>query len=205
MEERLEVLECSNKELKERLASAGSSEPAVKVSDPSFDSPPTLPSPRLTLRPWCPKRWFLRQSPKLRLKPMPPLPPLSSKGAGVDKWFSIVFKGTPLSAQEYAQKRFISLRSEGDGGSVTWERVMVKERTGALVQIFLGPDKSQKQVRTEILLKNLGSIIRGERIGQVDLERYSGQVLASWQPLAVVVVKSKDEVELLWDTEKLYC
>ena len=101
--------------------------------------------------------------------------------------------------QEYANKCFNSFENEDDDGSVFWERVMVKDPTGALVQIFMGPGKFQKQVRTEILTKRLGNIIRGEGICQADAKRYSGEVLVSWQPLALAVVKSKDDGEPLWD------
>ena len=87
-----------------------------------------------------------------------------------------------------------------------WESVLVndiaRDNKGAplQVQIFPGPDKSKKQIQTEVLTKRLGGILSKEfGIQDIDTRRYKGEVLASWQPLAMVQVNGPMETEILWD------
>ena len=79
------------------------------------------------------------------------------------------------------------------------EIVMVKDPTGALVQLYLAQDATQKQVSTEILTKKLGEILLREGITNVDLKSYAGQVLVAWQSLPLASVKPKSEVGLFRD------
>ena len=65
----------------------------------------------------------------------------------------------------------------------------------------MGPDKFQKQVNTEVLSKALGNVIKSLGHEQVDVRRAKGEVLVNWRPLALLDIKSKDDVDLLCDAE----
>ena len=86
----------------------------------------------------------------------------------------------------------------GDG---EWERVLVSAPGGGQVQIYLGPDKSPKQVRTEILTKKAYAILQAEGVKDLSINRRRGQVLQDWVPLALVDVKNQEEVEIMWNSE----
>ena len=119
------------------------------------------------------------------------------KGDPVSRWFTIQFKGTPILSSAAASSVLATLkREEGE-----WERVLVASPTGGLVQIYLGPDKSPKQVRTEIMAKRAFGILEKEGISNLSLNRRRGQVLCDWVPLLMVEIVDKDIANILWNAE----
>ena len=116
-------------------------------------------------------------------------------GSPVAQYFSFQLLGAPNLARDRAQKILQSLRAE-DG---SWDRFLVKDPAGSLVQVFLGPDKSPKQIRVEVLSKKLSQILESKGFKEVHANRRQGQVCVGWRPLVMVDVLDRDHAELLWD------
>ena len=198
---RLTHLEVSNKELKERLAVAESAEPPPRTGQPQFDrtADPTV------LKANC-KSNVSKNAVSAAIRIIGGKAKINPKmyfivGDPVSKFFTIRFKGTPTLAQEYAKQLLGALQSENEEGRIEWERVLVKDPAQSLVQLYIGPDKSPKQIRTETLSKRLGGIIEGLGHSQVDVRRRQGEVLVDWQPLAMVEVNGPEDVRVLWDND----
>ena len=118
-------------------------------------------------------------------------------GSPVGQYFTFQFLGAPNLAQLRSRKVLQCLRLE-DG---SWDRFLVRHPEGSLVQVFLGPDKSPKQIRTEILSKKLASILESKGFQEVHANRRQGQVCVSWRPLCMVEVVGRESADILWDTE----
>jgi hypothetical protein len=118
------------------------------------------------------------------------------KGDGVSRFFTMQFKGTPNLASEKVSRVLGSLHVDGE-----WRKVLVADPTNHMVQIFMGPDKSQKQQKVEMSVKRLGGILSKAKVPDIFARRRDGVVLSKWQPLARVEVCGPLDIKLLWDRE----
>ena len=200
-DERLSCLEVSNKELRARLAIAESAEPAPLQKSFEFDRAPDCSIIKINTKSNVSKEAVNKALLRTVEKANVDVKSFTLKGKAIDRWFVASFKGTPDISQRNVRSTLDSLRNE-DGH---WERVLVDDVSldsqgrPLQVQIFLGPDKSKKQVKTEVLTKKLGGILFDLGIKDIDTRRFKGEVLASWQPLAMVQVNGPQETEILWD------
>ena len=198
LEERLSCYECSEKELRKRLAIAESADP-VPLPTNEFDRVPSREIVRINAQSYVSRVAVQAAVEKLARDANIDTATISIKGKAVDKWFVVQFKGAPDISSRHVRTILDSIKLE-DG---KWVRVMASEDGKKEVQIFLGPDKSKKQIRTEVLTKKLVRIFESQGVKDIDANRWKGQVMVSWQPIALVQVLSKDEAELLFDAE--YC
>ena len=118
-------------------------------------------------------------------------------GPPVSQFFTVQFSGSPNLAKDRVSKVLNSLRKD-DGH---WERFLVKDPSDQFVQVYLGADKSPKQIRTEVLSKKLGGIWEGMGFSEIHVKRKQGQVCINWRPIAMVEVANRDSAEILWDSE----
>ncbi len=87
----------------------------------------------------------------------------------------------------------------GDG---QWTKIETKDPGGTPVRLYLGPDKSPKQEKCEMLCKKLGKICKAE-LGDESVYdlRQEGIVKYEWQELACINLPNPTTVELLWNPE----
>ncbi len=110
--------------------------------------------------------------------------------------FTVSLGGVPATAAKRATKLLGTLR-KSDG---TWRRMQCASPNGRQVDLFIGPDKSPKQVRTEILGKQLVQAIK-ETHPQlpIHLLRRDGVVKTNWTSFVKVEPSSHDVAVLRWD------
>ena len=181
--------------LESRMAIAESME--IKSPDSNFDRAQNPTVVKASAKVHVAKDALLASFTTLVEKVSLPTDCFKINGDQVGQHFTIQFSGSPNLASDRARLVLQSLR-RGDG---SWDRFLVRNPEGDLVQVFLGPDKSPKQVRTEILTKKLASIFQSKGYSEVHANRRQGQVCISWRPLVMVDVTSREQVELLWDSE----
>ena len=200
---RISVLELSSKQiedksksLEQRVVVAERADPAPRVA-PSFDRQADPTVIKVNSKSYVSKDSVLGQIDILADRVGMDRDRYLVKGDPVSKFFTVQFKGTPSIAAA-AVSTLLGTLKLGDG---EWERVLVQAPGGSRVQIYLGPDKSPKQVKTEILTKKTYSILQAAGVKDLTLNRRRGQVLQDWEPLALVEVTSQDEASLLWNAE----
>ena len=190
-----EGLEQKAKDLETRLAVAEQVEPIA--SDSNFDRPPNPTVVKANAKVHLSKEAVTAAFATLVEKVSLPADCFKVNGSPVGQYFTFQFLGAPNLARDRARKVLQSLRQE-DG---SWDRFLVKNPEGSLVQVFLGPDKSPKQVKTEILSKKLAAIIEAKGFNEVHANRRQGQVCVSWRPLCMVEITGRESADILWDTE----
>ena len=198
----VKVLECNlremgeaNTKLKERVCVAESQEPVTKTSL-AFDR---VPDPTI-IKTNC-KASVTRDAVSSVLAKVVSDAGLEPdcfhvKGDAISRFFTIQFKGTANIASVRTSQVLDSLKS--DEG---WKRVLVPAPDQKSIQLYLGPDKSPKRVQTEIMSKKLFEVLDKLGVGDLHLQRRTGQIYADWKPLAMVEVVSKEQCNLLWDAD----
>ena len=188
-----ETLENKAKKIEQRLATAESSQP--QPLDDSFDRAPNPTLIKTNSKALIAKEALESEFAILAAKSN--LAPDSFKimGPPVAQYFTIQFLGTPNLAAARANMVLRSLKQD-DG---TWSRFLVKDPQDMQVPVFLGPDKSPKQIRTEVLAKRLATVLEGFKLEDLHVNRRRGQVSYKWRPLCMVHIESRDKPELLWD------
>ena len=188
-----EMLESKAKGIEQRLATAESSEP--QPLDDTFDRPANPTLIKTNSKALIAKEALESEFCKLVERNKLPSDCFKINGPPVSQYFTIQFLGAANLASGRANLVLRGLKQD-DG---TWERFLVQDPQKQLVQVYLGPDKSPKQVKTEVLAKRLLSVLEGFRFENLHLNRRSGQVLCNWRPLAMVHIESKESSELMWD------
>ena len=107
------------------------------------------------------------------------------------------FAGTPGVAADRAY-RFMSAMRGGDG---QWIPCFGEDVEGGRFRAFWEVDKSKKMQRTEMLTKKLGEILSANCKGKVFARKKTGVVEVDFVEVAMVEVKSKEEVVLHWAEE----
>ena len=121
------------------------------------------------------------------------------KAPDVSNRFTIQFKGTGNIASRRASQLIMSLQDD----DMHWKKIYVTDPTGAQVQIFVGPDKSPKRIRTEVLCKKVVGILKELGLaGDAFVNRAKGQISVAWEPLVMVEV-GEDDAQLLWNKEHM--
>ena len=112
------------------------------------------------------------------------------------KSITVQFKGIPVVAAKHVDRALRSLRR--DDGS--WTQLTAKDEAGESVNIYAGPDKSSKQVRTEIDSKKLHTIFQQLYPGtKFHLLRRDGVISVNFKKLARVVPQPDKETIIEWD------
>ena len=194
---RIEQLELTQAELQKRLAIAESVEPVVSKTNQSFDRKPNTSIIKINAKTNVAKEAVGQALASIVANLGMERDCFVLKGDSVSRWFTAYLKGTPEIATRNARSILDAQRTE-DGG---WERVLVTNPASGIVQIYLGPDKSAKQIKTEVLTKALKRVLQGLGFSQVDTRPFKGEALIDWRPVAMLDVKSKDDVDILWDAE----
>lgn len=81
-------------------------------------------------------------------------------GEPISRWVAIRLKGTPNLAAAKAKEFFDSQNHETTVGKIERDRVLVKDQQGQVIQVLMGPDKSNNKRTTEILTKKLFSVLQ---------------------------------------------
>ena len=108
------------------------------------------------------------------------------KGATAEpiKSINVQFTGNALAAGKLVDRALLSLRRP-DG---SWTQLSAKDEAGATVNIYAGPDKSAKQIRTEVDSKKLHGILKDlYPTVAFRLQRREGLISSQWKPLARVL------------------
>ncbi|CAK0821360.1 unnamed protein product [Prorocentrum cordatum] len=117
-------------------------------------------------------------------------------GNDTAKFFTIKFTGLPGPASRRAQKVLDSMRSPNG----TWVRVYADAVSGhGAVELRMGPDKSPKQIKTEIAGKRLRQAMEREFPNHVwRVDRTKAWITAGWAPVIAHSVRpGRDEPTVL--------
>ena len=103
------------------------------------------------------------------------------RGDSLGRHFSIKFEGDHGSDRLRSQQAFGTLRSRAG----VWRKFAVVGPSGTKIDLFIGKDKSQAQIRGEIGLKRLLKVVQQALPLEpsVHLLRREKQVAYKWQPL----------------------
>ena len=115
---------------------------------------------------------------------------IQGQTAELVKSITVQFTGIPVVAAKHVDRALRSLRS-GDG---SWTQLTAKDEAGETVNIYAGPDKSNKQLRTEIEGKKLNSIFQNLYPStKFHLLRREGVISINFKKLARVVPQADGE------------
>ena len=124
-------------------------------------------------------------------------------GAGLARRFLLKFKGEGNIGAQSAATALASLREEDpDSQEPKWKELWAKGPSGSDLRVYVGPDKSPKQERTEILSKRLAGILK-PRLPTKDVfaRRVEGVITIDWVPMVRVEVVSQSEVQIKWNKD----
>ena len=109
------------------------------------------------------------------------------QGDATTKYFTIQFTGQIGTASKRVQKVLDSMRGR-DG---TWTRIFASTAAGdGQVELRAGPDKSPKQIKTEIVGKRLRQALEREFPNHTwRVDRTKGWITASWSPVIEYAVQ----------------
>ncbi|CAK0887921.1 unnamed protein product, partial [Prorocentrum cordatum] len=117
-------------------------------------------------------------------------------GNDIAKFFTIKFTGLPGPASRRVQKVLDSMRSSNG----TWVRIYADAVSGhGAVELRMGPDKSPKQIKTEIVGKRLRQAMEREFPNHVwRVDRTKAWITAGWAPVIAYSVRpGRDEPTIL--------
>ena len=118
------------------------------------------------------------------------------ESAAPTKNVKVQFTGNTLTAATRVDKALRSLRSD-DG---TWTRLVARDEENQPVKLFEGPDKSKKQIRTEMESKRLRDLLRGLHPAQnFHVLRREGIISSNWKQLARVIPVAEGESVIEWN------
>ena len=118
------------------------------------------------------------------------------QGDATSRYFTVQFTGLPGTAANRVQKVLDGMRGR-DGN---WTRIYAPAVAGAgMVELRAGPDKSPKQIKTEIVGKRIRQALERELPSHTwRVDRTKGWIMANWTPvLAYVVRPGRDEAPVL--------
>ncbi|CAK0800876.1 unnamed protein product, partial [Prorocentrum cordatum] len=117
-------------------------------------------------------------------------------GNDTAKFFTVKFTGLPGPASRRVQKVLDSMRSPNG----TWVRIYADAVSGhGTVELRMGPDKSPKQIKTEIVGKRLRQAMEREFPNHVwRVDRTKAWITAGWAPVIAYSVRpGRDEPTIL--------
>ena len=119
------------------------------------------------------------------------------EGSNVDKKFSLRMVGLPDSAAKRVSQALGALRLP-DG---SWRRMSCTSPAGRKVDLFISPDKSPKQIKTEMEGKRLLQAFKSAHPDcNPHLARQDGVLSVSWIPIARISPQQEDlPTEVLWN------
>ena len=113
--------------------------------------------------------------------------------------FKLQFKGTGGLAEQLTARAFKNLRVDDE-----WRPMDALDTDGKTIKLFVNPDKSPKQRRTEIATRDLARIITKETGVLVYPNKREGRVQYNFMSLAKIEFKSEDEEPIVyWSTKNL--
>ena len=77
-------------------------------------------------------------------------------------------------------------------GTGNWKRVLVTAPAAKLIQVYMGPDKNDKQIQTETKSKHLFKICSDAGVEDLYFQRRTGKLLSEWRPPAMVEAVAED-------------
>jgi hypothetical protein len=118
------------------------------------------------------------------------------------KFWTLVVQGDEGMADRRASKLLDLLRPATKGGN--WRELYCKSPCGRWVQVFAGPDKSQRALATERLTKRAAEALRNQFSNlRIHALKRDGMVTIGWKGAVKITPYADGTFDLLWNKKVL--